>query len=122
MINEKLMKTFLFTFTTTAKLCIVPFAYDVRTNNWSVRINISEIVVSHLVTVILCFRLVYVTSALVTSGLNAERLHEKCLLGLQVTMFINGAGFQIAYWRRRREIVWLLNQTRNMNKGKLKQN
>ena len=117
MINERLMKTFRFTFVTTANLRIVPFAYDSKTNTWSVRSNIIELIVSHLVTAILCFRLVYVCAALATSGYSAERLHEKCLLGLQVTMFINGTGFQVAFWRKRKEIVWLLNQINKLNEG-----
>ena len=71
---------------------------------------------SHHVTAVLCFRLAFVTVGLGTSNFRADNLHEDYLLALQVTMFINGAGFQISFWRRGRK-VWICNQTNDMNNG-----
>lgn len=117
MINEKLMTSFEFIFQITSKLQIVPFAYDPKAKEWSVRRDRLRVLVSLLVEAILCFRLAFVTAALVTSDFGADNLHEDCLLALQVTMFINGAGFQIDFWRKRRELTWVFNQTEDMNKG-----
>ena len=74
--------------------------------------------VSAIVTAILCFRLTFITAALGFSGFKKEELHENCVLALQMCMFFNDAGFHIAFWRKRKELVWLFNQTCRMNKGK----
>ena len=95
------MGSFEFIFRVSSKLRIVPFTYDAKGKTWSVRSNKYELLISHLVAAALCFRLAYVTVALGTSDFGADNLHEDCLLALQVTMFINGAGFQVAFRRKR---------------------
>ena len=116
MINEKLLSSFQFIFQASSQLRIVPFTYYAKARTWSVRSNKLELLVSHFVAAILCFRLAYVTAAVLTSDFSADSLHEDYLLALQLTMFINGAGFQITLWRKTGDLTWLFNQMNSVNK------
>ena len=112
------MSTFWLIFHTSSQLRIIPLAYHAKTNVMSVRKTKPGLLVSLLATAIICFRLTFVIVVLGTSDLNPDNLHEDCLLALQLIVLFNGCGFHLAFWRKRRELVWLFNQASSMNKGK----